>query len=53
MMKVYIVFYVTYLGDDAMCDVFASQQAAQAWVNEQVQNNQGIEFKIEEWDVRG
>ena len=52
-MKVYIVFYKNFLGDDIFCGVFASQEAAQKYADTLKGINPKFEFKVEEWEVRG
>ena len=51
-MKVYIVFYEDFLDDEIFCDVFASREAAQNFADAAEDQNEGITFKVEEWEVR-
>ena len=51
-MKVYIVFYSIYHGGHEFLDVFATREAAERWIETDGFNNQGVEYTIEEWEVR-
>ena len=51
-MKVYIVLYEDLLDDGIFCDVFASQEAAKKFADAAEAQNEGITFKVEEWEVR-
>lgn len=51
-MKVYLVFYTTYLGGYEFLDVFATKELAEKWVKANENKEQGIELKIQEWEVR-
>ena len=51
-MKVYIVFYAGYLCSMEFLDVFATREAAEHWIKTDGKNDQGIEYEIDEWEVR-
>lgn len=51
-MKVYIVFYHTYHGCNEFLDVFATRELAEHWIKTNGVNDQGIEYTVEEWEVR-
>lgn len=51
-MKVYLVFCSAYLSNQEFLDVFATREAAEHWIETDGKNDQGIEYTIEEWEVR-
>lgn len=51
-MKVYLIFYTTYLGGSEFLGVFATEELAKKWIETYGKNEQSIEYTIERWEVR-